>query len=161
MIYFDLDEKAYFLHDLALGFGCFLRITDTMVLEDDFLISIGESFMLINLIHKTQSDIYPRLRVKIFGGQCPEEIFYFHAQEYYLRNIVIGRSQNCQIVVHDTLISKKHAGIYFTSDRNWVIIDGCTAKNSTNGTWLYVKHDVKLVTGMEFKACESIFKVIK
>ena len=160
MIYFDLSEKAYFLHDLALGFGSFLRITETLVLEDDFLLSIGESFMLVNLIHKTQCDMYPRLRVKLFGGQCPEEIFYFHPQEFYLCNIVVGRSQKCQVTVHDTLISKQHASIFFTSDRNWVIIDGTATTNSTNGTWLYINHDIKLANGMEFKACESIFKVI-
>ena len=118
MIYFDLNYYAFFLHDLILGFGTFVKLTDTHILENDSLFSIGESFMLINIIPREQGDNFPRLKLKIFNQDNPGEIFFFHAQEFYLCNILIGRSKNCQVIVHDNMISKQHASIFFTSDRN-------------------------------------------
>ena len=32
MIYFDLAENAYFLHDLEIGFGTFFKVSDMLIL---------------------------------------------------------------------------------------------------------------------------------
>ena len=160
MIYFDLSEHSYYLHDLMIGFGTFVKINENLVLENDYLLAIGETFILVNILSKNLEDMHPRLRLKISTNNGNWENFYFQAQEYYLRNILIGRSKKCQVVINDWMISKHHASIFFTSDKTWVLIDGSVTKNSTNGTWLYVSQDIKLTAGMEFKACESIFKVI-
>lgn len=161
MIYFDLNYKNFFLHDLVIGFGTFLKISHTLSLENDQLLNLGDSFILVNIIPRYESDNYPKLRLKAVNGNNISEIFYFNAQEFYLSSIVIGRSTRCQVYIDDSMISKQHASIVFTADKKWVIIDGTANKNSLNGTWLYVSKDCKLEPGLEFKACESVFRVIK
>lgn len=161
MIYFDLNYKQFFLHDLLIGFGTFVKINHTLSLENDQLLNIGDSFILVNIIPRYESDNFPKLKLKTVNAENSSEIFYFNAQEFYLSSIVIGRSSKCQVFLDDGMVSKQHASIIFTADKKWVIIDGTACKNSLNGTWLYINKDWKIEPGLEFKACESIFKVVK
>jgi hypothetical protein len=160
MIYYDLNFQGFFLHDLLIGFGTFVRITESLVLENESLINVGESFILVNILRRNNMDCYPKIRLKLFRCGFPSEVFYFSAQEFYLCSITIGRGKRCHICLNDNMISKQHASIFFTSDRSWSIIDGTVTKNSLNGTWLYVSKDVRLGPGVEFKSCESLFKVM-
>jgi len=161
MIYFDPSTLRFYLHDLVIGFGTFIRISHTLSLENDQLLNLGDSFILVNIIPRYDSDNYPKLRLKAVNSLNISEVFYFNAQEFYLCSIVIGRSTRCQVFIDDSMISKQHASIVFTADKKWVVIDGTANKNSLNGTWLYASKDCKLEPGLEFKACESVFKVIK
>jgi hypothetical protein len=161
MIFFDLDLSKFFIRDLMVGLGTFIRIKDQVVLEDDFLLSFGETFVLVNVIPKSHDDCYPKLRLKVIGGNNFSEIFYFRAKEFYLSSIVIGRNKKCQVCVEDSTISKQHASIFFSINKKWVIIDGTATRNSLNGSWLFASKDLELETDTEIKACESILKVLK
>lgn len=160
MIYFDLNDSSYYLQDLVIGFGTFIKILKPLALENNYLINIGDAFILINLILKSSSDDFPRLRLKVFESQTSPEIFYFNAQDFCLNNIILGRSKKSNVSINDNMVSKYHAIVYFASSKTWIIEDGNGAKKSTNGTWLYASQDTKLCNGMEFKACDSIFKII-
>ena len=160
MIYYDLNSGHYYLHDLLIGFGTFVKINHTLVLANEQLLNIGEFFVLVNVIPRYEGDNYPKLRLKVVNKKNESEVFYFNAQEFYLSSIVIGRSRRCHVFIDDGLISKAHASVIFTADQKWVIIDGTTSRGSLNGTWVYAGKDWKLEVGNEFKACEAVFKVV-
>jgi hypothetical protein len=160
MIYFDPGTKEYFLHDLMIGFGTFVKISHTMVLQNQHLLNFGDSFVLVNIVPRYENDNYPKLKLKVVNRSNESQIFYFNAQEFYLSSIIIGRSRGCHVFIDDAMISKQHASVIFTAGQKWVVIDGTPNKNSLNGTWVYPQSDWKLEEGTEFKACEAVFKVI-
>lgn len=161
MIFFNVALNRYFIRDLMIGMGTFIRIKEQTVLENDYLLSFGETFVLVNVLPKTHYDCYPKLRLKVIGGNNFSEVFYFRAQEFYLSSIVIGRNRKCQVCVEDSTISKQHASIFFGINKKWVIIDGTATRNSLNGTWLFASKDLEINEETEIKACESIIKVMK
>ena len=79
------------------------------------------------------------------------------------KEIVIGRTPDCDIRINDKLLSKNQASISFTEQQTvvngvvdsslcWVLSDGFNGKASTNGTWLYLNEDFQMHEGMTFKA---------
>lgn len=50
------------------------------------------------------------------------------------KQIVIGRSRDCDLVISDKSISRKHASFIFRKDKWWVI-DGHGKDKSINGVW--------------------------
>lgn len=71
----------------------------------------------------------------------------------------MGRTPECDVRINDKLLSKCQATIHYVAESNcWVMQDGLTGKPSTNGTWLYLKDDHQVCTGMVFKASQTIFK---
>lgn len=160
MIFFDIVKKKYFIRDLMVGLGTFIRIKESLVLENDYLLCFGETYMLVNIINKGCEDSYSKLRLKIIGGNNFSEVLYFKAQEFYMSNIVIGRNRTCQIYIEDSTVSKQHASIFFSIYKQWVIIDGTATRNSLNGTWVFASKDIELAPNMEIKACESVLRVL-
>ncbi|OMJ89731.1 hypothetical protein SteCoe_8096 [Stentor coeruleus] len=160
MIYFDLTEHAYFLHDFPIGFGTFIKITEIYTLENDSLLSIGETFILVNILYKNNEDTFPKLRLKIFRTGALTEVYSFHAQEFYMCRILIGRSKKCNVVIDDGMISKIHANVVFNNQKKWIIEDGTGDECSLNGMWVFANQDFRIVENMEFKACESFFRVL-
>jgi pSer/pThr/pTyr-binding forkhead associated (FHA) protein len=60
--------------------------------------------------------------------------------------IRIGRSDECEIIVLDSMLSRIHSSIEFSNNLGWILRDGYCMKNtdgnfesksSTNGTWYY------------------------
>ena len=65
----------YKIKDLGIGYGAFVKLTSPIVLKDNFLLNMGESYIVANLI-KPQDDMIGvvgvkklpwRLRLKIFS----------------------------------------------------------------------------------------------
>lgn len=131
-IQYRVETRSYWLRDLGVGFGAFLRLDSPAKLKDNTLINIGESFAVVNL--ETQER--PRLKLKLFGGPCRGEVFYFTAEDYENAYIRIGRAQSSEVVIDDNLISKCHATIW-REEQTWLVGDGDAEKQrtSTNGTW--------------------------
>ena len=79
------------------------------------------------------------------------------------REILIGRTPECDIKVNDKLLSKiqSHVKVHFDAKGGfkWVLHDGIKGRPSTNGTWLYINDDLKVYEGMIFKANQTIFSV--
>lgn len=136
MIYYNLDEGVYMIQDLALGLGTFVKIEGTINLKDNQLLNIGDNFIVVNILPDRQK-LYPRLRIKLFGGPSTGEIFYFNAPEYHDRRVRIGRQASCEVHLDDNLLSKIQATIFYSTQEGWILIDGDieNQRPSTNGTW--------------------------
>ena len=72
VIYFHQDKHQFFVRDLAIGFGAFMRVDSSLVryiqqLKDNFLINIGESFLVVNL-NSSDTASSTQLRLKVFGA---------------------------------------------------------------------------------------------
>lgn len=75
-----------------------MRVDAPLVLKDNFLLNIGESFIVVNFSSGNFLDI------KVFGTPYRGEIFSFNPQEFQI--IRIGRSYECDIKLEDPLLSK-------------------------------------------------------
>jgi hypothetical protein len=136
MIYYSLDSGCYMIQDLAVGLGTFVKIEGSLKLKDNQLLNLGDNFIVVNILPERQK-IYPRLRIKLFGGPATGEIYYFNAPEYHDRRVRIGRQSNCEVHLDDHLLSKIQATIFYSTQEGWVLIDGDieNQRPSTNGTW--------------------------
>jgi hypothetical protein len=162
---------SYFIKDLGIGFGAFVRLEKPLELKDNHLLNMGESFIIVNLINekfsianysisthdsKETHDSHLKLRLKLFGGPSTGEVFYFKPDTDVIK---IGRSNNCDVVIEDAVLSKFQAHIYFNHEKEcWCLEDGFNSKKSLNGTWLYLNDDFEIYDGMTFKANQTLFQ---
>ncbi len=52
---------------------------------------------------------------------------------------ILGRTDDCEIIVDDTILSKKHCTFLFNPELEiWTITDGYNLRSSLNGTWVYM-----------------------
>lgn len=141
--------------------------TGAIILRDNMLINIGEAYIVVNLLPEGLDDEGPHhtLRMKIFGGSNNGEIYDFNVNEMQdgHREIMMGRTPDCDIRINDKLLSKTqcHVRLFYETESKyrWMLHDGCGGKASTNGTWLYINEDMKIYDGMVFKANQTIFSV--
>jgi len=131
-ILYRADTRSYWLRDLGVGFGAFLRLDEPARLKDNTLVNVGESFAVANFEMQDR----PRLKLKLFGGPCKGEVYFFAPEDYATAYIRIGRAQSSEIVIDDNLISKCHASMW-KEEQGWMVADGDAEKRkpSTNGTW--------------------------
>ena len=167
-IEYNLERACYLVRDLGIGFGAFVRLDRPLELKDNNLLNMGESFIIVNLVSEKQTDEQPasgpanKLRLKLFGGPATGEVFYFTPNQGELEeeqtDVRIGRSNQCDVVIEDAVLSKLQAHIYFSRDRDcWILEDGSTNKPSLNGTWLYLNDDFEVYSGMTFKVNQVLF----
>ena len=45
---------AFFIRDLGVGYGTFVRLDYPLIIKDNHLINIGESFLVANIIEKNE-----------------------------------------------------------------------------------------------------------
>lgn len=57
---------SYKIKDLGVGYGAFVKLTRPLILRDNFLLNMGESYLVANLI-KIPEEITQKLRLKIFS----------------------------------------------------------------------------------------------
>ena len=113
--------------------------------------------------------------IKITIGRIPdneESTLNRHSQlflaERPLQTFLIGRSNNCDIKLNDSTISRVQCRVVFSKDR-WVMMDGIEGKPSVNGTWLSVcKRDRRVreeslpfpvTNGMQVKISEAVLQI--
>ncbi|CAG9329995.1 unnamed protein product [Blepharisma stoltei] len=158
-IYYDLIKDAYYVKDLGVGFGTFLRLASQLILKENYLLHMGDNFILVNLVASPDHNS-PRLRLKLFGAPCSGDVFYFNASDYNESVIRIGRTTKCEIQIEDSLISKVQCTIYYSLE-GWILVDGDLEndRTSTNGTWLYLNENHELSNGMMFKSNHTLFQV--
>lgn len=153
-IEYNIDVNSYFIKDLGIGFGAFVKLEMPLELKDNHLLNLGESFIIVNLINekfsmanysisthdsKESTECHMKLRLKLFGGPSTGEVFYFKPDSDIIK---IGRSNSCDVAIEDAVLSKFQAHIYFNSERDcWLLEDGFSGKRSLNGTWLYLNDD--------------------
>lgn len=85
-IQYSLISNSYKIKDLGVGFGAYVRIDEPLVLKDNYLITMGESFFIINLVSNNPADNNQseknKLKIKVFAGPANGEMLY-----YYIKNI--------------------------------------------------------------------------
>jgi hypothetical protein len=48
---------AYKIKDLGIGFGAFVKLNSPLVLRDNFLLNMGESYIVANLLRGQEEGI--------------------------------------------------------------------------------------------------------
>lgn len=90
-IAFDLDSNSYKIKDLGIGYGVFVKLQQNLVLKDNFLINMGESYIVANLLQPQQElmgvvatrHLPQKLRLKIFSVSKADQpdIYVFQNEE--------------------------------------------------------------------------------
>ncbi|CAG9313681.1 unnamed protein product [Blepharisma stoltei] len=159
VIFYKIDKDSYWIRDLAKGFGVFVKLDYALILKNNMLINIGESFIVINLL-KQNTEHSVRLILKVYGGNVAGEIKSYREIDSIIR---IGRHMSCNLKIDDPLLSKIQCTIYYNPISGWTLGDGDidTQRSSTNGTWLYLNEDFEIYNGMVFKSHQTLFEVKK
>ena len=108
---------GYYIKDLGIGFGVFKKmdshdpeVAGTVALKDNMLINVGEAYIVVNLFPEGLDDEGPHhtIKLKIFGGANNGEIYEFNVEQMNggTRDILIGRTPDCDIKISDKLLSK-------------------------------------------------------
>lgn len=154
--------NAYYLRYLDNGLGTFIRITDSMVLKDNSLINVGDSYLAFNFVSPNDT-----LIVKVYYDSTKKEKneYVFEPDENI--KIRIGRKNNKNdIELEDKLASKTNSIVEYDSRNGWIIKDGNETINqqgnivkspSTNGTWILAIEDYPIKDGMIFKGNFNLF----
>jgi len=155
LIEYKIDRLKYYIRDLGIGYGTFIRLEYPLVLKDNHLINIGETFIVANIVSDSVNNGKSQLRLKIFGIANSGETFYFPVEK---KQIAIGRQSQCDIVIQDKLLSKIHSFVSYSDKSGWMLTDGVENNASTNGTWLYINEDFEIYDKMIFKSNQTIFQ---
>ena len=86
-IRYCLASSTYKVKDLGVGFGAYTRLLNPLPLRDNHLLSMGESFFIVNLLpdtgvtesvpkinHESKQESKMRLRMKVFAGPANGEM---------------------------------------------------------------------------------------
>ena len=166
-IKFNPYDLKYYILDLGCGFGTFRKLIIDTIITDNFLINIGNSYIVFtyddrnNYKNEEDKDIIKILRLKIFSGTLRSEQVLINP--LIQNKIYIGRDSNNYIIIQDNLLSKIHCTVYFKDNLEWVIQDGYVnelniIKPSTNGTWLMLNVETEIKNEMIFKSNQNLFK---
>ena len=162
LIEYDPFREAYFIKDLGNGFGAFVKLDSQLILRDNNLLHIGESFVVVNIVAMKTQETTPRLRLKLFGGPSTGEVFYFSSNDLPENRIRVGRHSTCEVPIEDGLISKVQFTVHYEDDSGWTLVDGDMDQQrpSTNGTWVYLSDEYEIYNGMVFKVSSTLFQAM-
>ena len=135
-IYYNLEDNNYYIKDFNTGVGALMKIKK-YVMEGNTLINIGGNYLVV-YIEKN------RILIKIFNNSILEntqpkdsncDIKQINLEENSNSYTSIGRSQHCDIIIEDMLLSKVQCCIEYNSKTKKIYLcDGDGKKESTNGT---------------------------
>ena len=171
-IKFNPYDMQYYLKDLGHGFGTFIKIMDWLEIKNNFLLNIGENYLVFSIGYDndvnenfiTRNDNIENdnlLNVKIFSSNSKQNFLVFTPSD---SPFTIGRKAENAINIEDNMLSRIHCTIKF-KDQKWFIIDGNInnsqekeeGKKSTNGSWVYAYEDSLLKDKMTFKCAHYLF----
>jgi len=137
-IRYDTDNKLYYLKDLGFGFGTFIKLTNDIKLKDNFLINIGETYIVFSLNieneeieNSNKNDELTKdknyLNIKVFSGD--EKCDNYNFDYFSNPTILIGRNEICDIMIEDKMLSRVHCAVFFVNsendeERGWYLKDG-------------------------------------
>lgn len=179
-ISYNSGLKEYYLRDLGNGLGTFVKIKTQMILKDNSLINIGDSYLVVNFdppLEKTEGNeegtiesryqgIGRKLIVNLYDEKRDNQkkTYSFIPGSKIIR---IGRKKHGnEIELEDSLVSKVNSNISYHEKEGWVIKDGneissptgeIITQTSTNGTWFLAIEDFKIYDGLIFKGHFNLF----
>ena len=158
-IYYNLEDNNYYIKDFNTGVGALMKIKK-YVMEGNTLINIGGNYLVV-YIEKN------RILIKIFNNSILEntqpkdsncDIKQINLEENSNSYTSIGRSQHCDIIIEDMLLSKVQCCIEYNSKTKKIYLcDGDGKKESTNGTWVFILNSTKITDNFMFKAEHTLF----
>ena len=80
-IEYFIDQNCYKIRDLGIGFGAFVRIDYPLVLKDNNLLSMGSSFLIINLDDEKESLVYSNSGDGSRSEKMPKPPGYLNVEE--------------------------------------------------------------------------------
>ena len=145
------NVNKYYIQDLGFGFGTFIKIIDELKIKDNYLVNIGETYLVFTI------DENNKINIKVFSGNEKYEPFSFNYD--ILEPIYIGRDCDCIISIEDKRLSRIHCTLNYNKENKfWFLKDGGNNNFSTNGTWLYAAEEYEIFDGMIFKTNHNLFK---
>ena len=172
-IKFNPYDMQYYLKDLGHGFGTFIKIMDWLEIKNNFLLNIGENYLVFSIGY--ENDVNENyiikndniendniLNVKIFSSNSKQNRLVFTPLD---SPFTIGRKVDNAINIEDNMLSRIHCTIKF-KDHKWYLIDGNInnnqenedGKKSTNGSWVYAYEDSLIIDKMTFKSAHYLFE---
>ena len=158
-IYYNLEDNNYYIKDFNTGVGALMKIKK-YVMEGNTLINIGGNYLVVYIEKK-------RILIKIFNNSILEntqpkdsncDIKQINLEENSNSYTSIGRSQHCDIIIEDMLLSKVQCCIEYNSKTKKIYLcDGDGKKESTNGTWVYIMENQVIYNNFEFKINHTLF----
>ena len=162
-IFYNLLDGNYYIKDFNTGVGALMKIKK-MELDCNTLINIGSNYLVLYINNNT-------ITFKIFNNSTVSERKYnddsinqnYVTKEYRINEnedsiITIGRSQKCDIIIEDMMLSKIQAFIEYNSKtKKFYLNDGDEMKESTNGTWVFILNATKITSNFMFKAEHTLF----
>ena len=162
-IFYNLLDGNYYIKDFNTGVGALMKIKK-MELDCNTLINIGSNYLVLYITNNT-------ITFKIFNNSTVSERNYnddsinqnYVTKEYRINEnedsiITIGRSQKCDIIIEDMMLSKIQAFIEYNSKtKKFYLNDGDEMKESTNGTWVFILNATKITNNFMFKAEHTLF----
>jgi hypothetical protein len=155
-IRFDCDDLKYYIKDLGHGFGTFIKITRWTEIKNKFLINIGENYIVFTL-GLEDDETSNVLNIKVFYGLPNHDVLSFAPEKSPFH---IGRSEECEIVLNDNMLSRIHCSIAFKNHACFIndgYENGGEIIESTNGTWMYPDFDIAMEDKMVFKSNRNLF----
>ena len=187
-IYYNPYYMKYYIKDCGKSYGTFIKIQNEIILKDNYLINIGDTYLEISIGIKNKSFINEQnnndstkskkkitsfsdseydnnLNLKIISKEKAYDPVNFLPTK---SKIKIGRAANCEIVIDDILLSRIHCTIEYKNNIGWILRDGYNNKEnieesmdikcSTNGTWLYTFEDTPIHEGMILRSDNNLFR---
>ena len=165
-IKFDIDEYCYYIKDYSFGngYGTFMKVYREMKIKDNTLINIGNNYIVLTFgvdeLEPEENDTIDEnqkiLSVKVFRGELVNYSYVFNQAQ--INKILVGKAENCNIVLNDDLLDNIHCVIEFKNKKGWMISDGYDKKNSENGTWICLSEETKVFEGMLIQSNQNIYK---
>ena len=158
-IYYNINDNNYYIKDFNTGVGALMKIKKYQM-EGNTLINIGGNYLVVYI----EKD---RILIKIFNNSILEntqpkdsncDIKQINLEENSNSYTSIGRSQHCDIIIEDMLLSKVQCCIEYNSKTKKIYLcDGDGKKESTNGTWVFILNPTKITDNFMFKAEHTLF----
>ena len=162
-IYYNVEDGNYYIKDFNTGVGALMKIKK-FKMEQNTLINIGSNYLVV-YVNKNL------ITIKIFNNNTiidskdnKENLGQnYYMKEFQIKNnnntiITIGRSQKCDIVIEDMMLSKMQSYIeYNANEECFYLNDGDGEKESTNGTWVFILNPIKIIDNFLFKAEHTLF----
>ena len=175
-IKFNPEDLNYYLKDLGHGFGPFIKISNWTEIKNNFLLNIGENYLVFSIGLENENDMNENyaikknnnigneniLNVKIFSGNSKQNCMIFTPSD---SPFTIGRKAENSINIEDNMLSRIHCTIKYRNNK-WFIQDGSInekskdeeGKKSTNGSWVYAFDETLITDRMIFKASHYLFE---
>lgn len=152
---FNKNDKKYYIVDLGKGFGTFEKLQKELMLKENQLINIGNSYIVFSFENNPNAQ---KLILSIYNDDKHYDPILLEESQLE-RKYYIGRDPNCDVVIEDKLLSRIHCTIVYRGSR-WSIMDGTgnsKEEGSTNGTWSYLIETTEIYDGMIFKGNQNLY----